>query len=70
MLKASVKKTRYGFRGFIRCVEGNRTRWTEWTGIERLSREDALWDALLRKADREATWKDYNETKTQHPAFH
>jgi len=56
MLVATVRKTRWGYKGIVRCMDANRILWTEKAGIDRPSREDALEDALLRKKDREACW--------------
>ena len=70
MLKATVRKTKWGYKGVVRCMDGDKTLWTENAGIERPSREDALDDALRFKADREATWKghDSETTVTEEPS--
>ncbi len=60
MLKATVMKTNWGYKGIVRCMDGEKTIWTENAGIERPSKEDALEDAIRRKADREASWKGHD----------
>ena len=64
MPKATVRKTNWGYKGVVRCMDGDKTLWTENAGIEKPSREDALDDALRRKADREATWKGHDSEPT------
>jgi len=63
MLKVSVKKNKYGYRGIVRCMDGSRILWKEWAGIERPSREDALEDALRLRADREACCNESEERR-------
>ena len=55
MLKATVRKTKWGYKGIVRCMNGAKILWIENAGIERPSKADALQDAIRRKADREIT---------------
>jgi predicted RNA-binding Zn-ribbon protein involved in translation (DUF1610 family) len=63
MLKATVRKTKWGYKGIVQCMNRAKIIWTENAGIERPSRKDALEDAFRRKADREATRKGNNPNK-------
>ena len=56
-LKTIVKKTGYGFKGYIALYCGKKVIWSEVAGPHRLCREDALGDAEYLKRDRENTWK-------------
>ena len=57
MLKVSTRKTKYGYRGYVKCMNDNKVIWSESAGIDRVCREDAMKDAEWLKKDREATWK-------------
>jgi len=56
MLKTIVRKTKYGFKGYIVCYHGKTKLWSEVAGLHRLCREHALEDAEWLKRDRENTW--------------
>ena len=57
MLKAYIRKSKYGYRGHIACYNGKQKLWSERAGIDRVYREDAQEDADRLKKDRLATWK-------------
>jgi hypothetical protein len=56
MLKAKVRKTKYGYKGYIVCMNGKKQLWSESFGANRLCREHAEEDAHFLKDDRENTW--------------
>ena len=64
MLKATVRKTKWGYKGIVQCMNRAKIIWTENAGIERPSKADALEDAIRRKADREITWRGHNPNKS------
>ena len=57
MLKTVVRKTKYGFKGYIVCYCGKTRLWSESAGLDRICWEDALEDAEWLKRDRENTWE-------------
>ena len=58
MLKTYTTRTKFGYRGYIKCVDGKRILWREGAGIDRICREDAQEDANRLRNDRQNTWKE------------
>ena len=56
MLKAKVRKTKYGYKGYIVCMNGKKRLWSESCGATRVYRKHAEEDAYFLKDDRENTW--------------
>lgn len=51
ILKTNVAKTDMGYEGSVTCFRGSEKLWTDYADITRLTREDAMNDAVILRDD-------------------
>ena len=50
-IEAKVRKTKFGYKGYIVAYDKGQRLWSQSAGIKRISQEDAIQDAEFMKKD-------------------